>query len=150
MDDGVFAPDLGKSTIAIDVDLNGVFMLKKDPGLDASRSLLTRATDDHRPSRRKPKLVVRFRIKHIMYLTLWTAILLAIRQPLENSAPEIVSGMIWASGILAVVLIIVIYGIALTMRDGSSLDKLVVRLLYGLTATLLLFIIFTLLGGPPK
>ena len=44
---------------------------------------------------------LRFKIKHLMWLTVWTALILAARDPLIATAPEIVNLLFWVSGIVA-------------------------------------------------
>ena len=113
--------------------------------LDANRFLLGRSTDEPEKSRRKGKNLLRFKIQHLMYLTVWTAMLLSIREPLMASVPELVSAIVWVSAIAAVAMTAGVYGIALMMDEGLSKDNLVRRILYFLCADMLLLFIFTIL-----
>ena len=81
-----------------------------------------------------------------MYLTVWTAILLSVREPLMASFPEFVLLLVWASGISSALLTISVYGLALLMDEGLPKDKLVRRTLYFLCADMLVFFVFTVLG----
>jgi hypothetical protein len=92
---------------------------------------------------------LQFKIKHIMYLTVFTAILLSIRDPLVASFPLLVTSIIWVSGAIAVASTVGVYGIALMMEEGSRKDKLARSILYFLTADMLVFVVFFLVAERP-
>jgi hypothetical protein len=83
-----------------------------------------------------------FKIKHLMYLTLWTALILASRDFLIQAVPEFVRLTIWLSGAGAVALFVGLYGIALMMPDCSHRDRLVNKLCYFLIGDGILFFLF--------
>ena len=55
---------------------------------------------------------LRFKIKHLMWLTLWTALILSVRDPLIATAPELVNLLFWVSGTVALGVFVALYGIA--------------------------------------
>jgi hypothetical protein len=83
-----------------------------------------------------------FKIKHLMYLTLWTALILAAREPLTIAAPELVSLVVWVSGIAAVGIFVGLYGIAALVDEGDPKDQLVNKLCYFLIGDGILFFLF--------
>jgi hypothetical protein len=109
------------------------------------RFLIGRSTDEPDGSRRDGRRRLRFNIQHIMYLTAWSAMLLAVREPLIASFPLVATVLIWASAIGAAAMIVAAYAIAWMMEEGSLKDGLVVRILYILCADMLLLFIFEIL-----
>ncbi len=85
-----------------------------------------------------------FKIKHLMYLTLWTALILAAREPLAVAAPELVSLVVWISGIAAVGIFVGLYGIAALVDEGDPKDQLVNNLCYLLIGDGILFFLVVL------
>jgi hypothetical protein len=83
-----------------------------------------------------------FKIKHLMYLTLWTALILGGREHLAVVAPELVTLVVWVSGIAAVSILVGLYGIAALVDEGDSKDRLVNKLCYFLIGDGILFILF--------
>ena len=111
---------------------------------DGNRFLLTRSTDSPPRSRVSLGKLLQFKIKHIMYLSVITAVLMAIRDPLVESFPLLVKSIVWVSGGLAVALTVGVYGIALMMEEGTQKDKLARSILYFLTVDMLFFVVFFL------
>ncbi len=87
----------------------------------------------------------RFKIKHLMYLTFWTALLLAIRQPLLIVAPDLVWLIAWLSAIAGAGIFVGLYGVALVVEEGYFKDQLVDRLCYLLIGDGILFFLFSVL-----
>jgi hypothetical protein len=85
-----------------------------------------------------------FNIKHLMYLTLWTGLILAARDFLIASVPEFVRLIVWLSGAGAVGIFVGLYGIALMMPEGFHKDRLVNKLSYILIASGILFFLFSI------
>jgi hypothetical protein len=85
-----------------------------------------------------------FKIKHLMYLTLWTALILWGREPLAVIAPDLVSLVVWISGIAAVGIFVGLYGIAALVEEGDPKDHLVNNLCYVLIGDGILFFLFVL------
>jgi hypothetical protein len=77
-----------------------------------------------------------------MYLTLWTALILWGREPLAIVAPELVSLVVWVSGIAAVGIFAGLYGIAALVDEGDPKDRLVNKLCYILIGDGILFFLF--------
>jgi hypothetical protein len=109
------------------------------------RFLLGRSTDEPESSGRVGRKPLRFNIQHIMYLTAWAAMLLAVREPLLASFPLLATVLVWASAIGAAVTVVAAYAVAWMMEEGSLKDGLVVRILYFLCADMLLLFIFQIL-----
>jgi hypothetical protein len=85
-----------------------------------------------------------FKIKHLMYLTLWTALVLWGREHLAVVAPELVTLIVWVSGIAAVAIFVGLYGIAALVDEGDPKDRLVNKLGYFLIGDGILFFLFVL------
>jgi hypothetical protein len=85
-----------------------------------------------------------FKIKHLMWLTAWTALILAARDPLIASAPELVNLLFWMSGILALAFFVALYGVALIVDEGAFKDELVNKMCYLLMADGIVFFVFAL------
>jgi hypothetical protein len=85
-----------------------------------------------------------FKIKHLMFLTLWTALILAAREPLVVAAPELVSLVVWLSGIAALGIFVGLYGIAALVDEGDSKDQLVNKLCYVLIGDGIVFFLFVI------
>jgi hypothetical protein len=85
-----------------------------------------------------------FKIKHLMYLTLWTALIVAAREPLAVIAPELVTLVVWVSGIAAVGIFVGLYGIAALADEGDPKDRLVNNLCYALIGDGILFFLFVI------
>ncbi len=93
---------------------------------------------------------LRFKIKHLMYLTAWTALILAVRDPLIATAPELVRLVFWLSAIAAVVIFIALYAIALIVDEGKDKDDIIDKTCYILIADGILFFVFALVEGNLK
>jgi hypothetical protein len=83
-----------------------------------------------------------FKIKHLMYLTLWTALIMAGREPLLYAVPDLVKLIVWLSGAGLVGIFVGLYGIALMMPDCSYKYRLFNRLCYVLIGDGILFFLF--------
>jgi hypothetical protein len=86
---------------------------------------------------------LRFKIKHLMWLTLWTALVLSVKDPLIATAPELVNLLFWLSGILAVGVFVALYGIAVFADEGDFKDELVNKMCYALIADGVVFFVFS-------
>ncbi len=64
-----------------------------------------------------------FKIKHLMYLTLWTALVLWVKEPLLDTAPDLVRLVFWLAALAAVALFVALYGIALLADEGVFKDR---------------------------
>jgi hypothetical protein len=84
-----------------------------------------------------------FKIKHLMYLTFWTAVILAIRHPLLAAAPDLVWLIVWLSGITGAGIFVGLYGVALIVEEGHVKDRLVDRMCYLLIGDGILFFLFS-------
>jgi hypothetical protein len=87
---------------------------------------------------------IRFKIKHLMYLTFWTAVILALRGPLLASVPDFVWLIVKLSGVAAVAMFVGLYGIALMVDEGRYKDRLVDRICYLLIGDGILFFLFSI------
>ena len=85
---------------------------------------------------------LRFKIKHLMYLTLWTALILAGRDYLVAAAPDLVTFIVWASGIAVVGIFVGLYGVAIVVDEGDYKDDLVNYMCYALIASGILCFLF--------
>ena len=83
-----------------------------------------------------------FKIKHLMYLTLWTALILSVRHPLIAIAPDLVTLIVWISGIAIGILFVGLYGVALVVEEGDPKDRLVNHMCYILIGDGILFFLF--------
>jgi hypothetical protein len=92
----------------------------------------------------KPAGKIRFKIKHLMYLTLWTALILAVRDPLIATLPQLVRMIFWMSAAAAAAIVAGLYAIALLMGESRHKDLIVNRLCYVLIADGILFFILSL------
>ncbi len=90
---------------------------------------------------------LRFKIKHLMWLTAWTALILSVRDPLIATAPELVNLLFWVSGIVALGFFVALYGIALIADEGSFKDELVNKMCYFLMADGIVFFVFALVDN---
>jgi hypothetical protein len=110
--------------------------------------LIARAREEEQ-SRKKKKggIRLRFKIRHIMWLSVWTALVLAARDPLIASLPEAAGAIAWVSGGVALAMIIALYGVALLMDEGETKDSAVLIMLYCLAGDLFLFLVFLLLDA---
>jgi hypothetical protein len=93
---------------------------------------------------------LRFKIKHLMWLTLWTALILWVREPLIATAPELVDLLFWVSGIVALGVFVGLYGIALIADEGHFKDDLVNRMCYLLIADGIVFFVFSVVDDRLK
>lgn len=93
---------------------------------------------------------LRFKIKHLMWLTLWTALILSVRDPLIATAPELVDLLFWVSGIVALGMFVALYGIALIVDEGHFKDDLVNRMCYLLIADGVVFFVFAVVDDHLK
>jgi hypothetical protein len=89
-------------------------------------------------------MILRFKIKHLMYLVFWTALILAVREPLVASVPRLVSLIVVLSGVTVIGIFAGLYGVALFMEESRSKDRLVDRMCYVLIGAGILFFIFLL------
>ena len=89
--------------------------------------------------------MVRFRIKHLMFLTFWTAILLAFRVEFVESWPLIADFGCWASSLAGLGLFGGLFGVAAGMRPGRRQEALFTLLFNLLLGDAILFL-FTTLG----
>lgn len=104
------------------------------------------AEEERRRRRRAgPGVRLRFRIQHMMWLSLWSALVLAAREPLMASLPAAVAAIVVLSGVVAVGLLGGLYGVALMAEEGERKDQAVLVMLYCLTGDLFLFLMFLLL-----
>jgi hypothetical protein len=88
----------------------------------------------------------KFKIKHLMYLTLWTALIMAGREPLLYAAPEFVSFLVWLSGAGLVAIFVGLYGVALIIPDCDYKYTLFNRMCYALIGDGILFFLFVIMS----
>jgi hypothetical protein len=97
--------------------------------------------EDWGPVRLAMKL--NFKIKHIMFLIFWTALVLWIRDPLITVAPDLVTLLVWVSGIVAVGTFVGLYGVAIVAAEGDAKDRLVNQMCYVLIGDGIMFFLFS-------
>jgi hypothetical protein len=117
------------------------------PPMEPIAFLIARAMEDERSRKKKSGIRLRFKIRHIMWLSVWTALVLAARDPLIASLPEAAGVIAWISGSLAIAMVIALYGVALLMDEGETKDTAVLIMLYCLAGDLFLFLVFLVLDA---
>jgi hypothetical protein len=97
-------------------------------------------------SRTEQELVMRFqfKIQHIMYLSFWTAIVLASRNYLVASLPRITEFVLWSSGLAGLAMFAGLYGVALLAEEGTEKVRTFTKIVNLLIADLILFILLIL------
>jgi hypothetical protein len=108
------------------------------PPIDPTQFLIERATEVERADRKKFEIKLHFKIRHIMWLSLWTALVLAAKDPLIASLPELATVIAWISIALAVAMFLSLFGVALLMDEGETKDRVVLYLGYCLAGDSLL------------
>jgi hypothetical protein len=110
-----------------------------DP-IEPTRFLIARAREVEQSRRKKFGIKLRFQIQHIMWLSLWTAVVLAVRNPLIASLPEIARVIAMTSGVLLPAMFLAVFGLALLMEEGTRKDRAVLVLFYCMAGDSFLFL----------
>ncbi|WP_435005735.1 hypothetical protein P12x_003530 [Tundrisphaera lichenicola] len=113
----------------------------------AYATLAAKASEDCRGRAKKSRFNLRFKIQHIMWLSVWMAVVLAVREPLIASLPRAVGAIFVISGMVALFLFVGLYRVALLMEEGETKDESVLVMLYCLAGDLFLFVAFCLLDA---
>jgi hypothetical protein len=109
------------------------------PPIEPTRFLLARAMEVEQSRKKRFGIRLRFKIQHIMWLSLWTAIVLAAKDPLIAYWPEIAMHLVEFSGGLALAMFIAVFGVALLMDEGPTKDRVVLLLFYCMAGDCFLF-----------
>jgi protein-S-isoprenylcysteine O-methyltransferase Ste14 len=91
----------------------------------------------------KPANRLKSRIRHLIYLTLWAAMILAACGPLIGSLPHFVKLVVNVSGVAAVAIIVLLYAVALLMEERDLKQRIVNLLCYLLIGDGILFFILS-------
>jgi hypothetical protein len=93
-----------------------------------------------RSRKKKHGIKLRFKIQHIMWLSLWTAVVLAVRGPLLASLPMVAGMISLASLVMTFAMFIAVFGIALLMDEGTTKDRVVLLLFYCMAGSSFVFV----------
>ena len=110
------------------------------PQNEPTRFLIARAMEVEESRKKRFGVEFRFKIQHIMWLSVWTALVLAVRGPLLATLPEIAAAITVASLVATFAMFIAVFGIALLMEEGLTKDRVVLLLFYGMAASSFLFL----------
>jgi hypothetical protein len=109
------------------------------PPMEPTRFLIVRANEVEHSRKKRFGLKLRFKIQHIMWLSLWTAVVLAARGPLLASLPEVAGMISLGSLVLTFAMFFAVFGIALLMDEGTTKDRVVLLLFYCMAGSSFVF-----------
>jgi len=123
-------------------------VMPRDPQSSYLMLLAARAAEQRHPAGRKPKLKIRLRykIRHIMWLSVWVALVLSLRPVFVESLPTVAMALFVMSEVVAAVSFIVLVAIAVFVEGGKRQDRLIVLVSYFMTVAVAPHLIFLLYG----
>jgi hypothetical protein len=118
----------------------------EQPPIEPTKFLIARAIEVEQSRKKKFGIKLRFKIRHIMWLSLWTAVVLAVREPLIASLPEVAAAIAMISVVLTIAMFITVFGIAILMDEGPTKDRVVLLLFYCMAGSSFVFVCLGLLA----